>query len=613
MCGFIGEIAPDLLNSEEFSKLLQLSAHRGPDQQGVWSNEICRLGFNRLSIIDLSENAKQPLLSPSGKFSMVFNGEIYNYKELQAKYAIKDTDLRSGSDSEVLVHLLEILDIETFSKELNGMFAIAVFNIETKQLHLIRDFAGIKPLFYGCIQDKIIFASQFNQVFGHSSFSEKKIRVEIMKEYFGLGYMQAPNTIFENIFQVEPGQIITWSFQEKKIINKSYFFVWQTQELIDELDAKAIQEFQKVISKSVNKQLNADVPLATFLSGGIDSSLIATFSKKSRPDIKAFTFGIDDPQHNESDIAAKIAKQLDINHVIDEVSEGDILAFVEEHFKYFSEPIGDYSTIPTYLITKRAKKHATVMLSGDGGDELFWGYPRFKKSVEQAYWFYLPLSLRKIIIPLARRFNKKLSGALDILPTFDSWILHKKKEFQLLDELFPNVNFSNELLTTYNYKKPLNRKSVLRYLKQNEFYSNMQQILKKVDLMSMGNSIEVRVPFLDKEVIQFSNSLVPEYGIKHERPKYILRETLKQFVNKDIVDLPKKGFTVPYDKWLNKELREDFINLVVNTPLYGENHLNKEVLNKLRDDFCNAKKLKNPMAFWYLYVWQKWAINNELI
>jgi len=182
-----------------------------------------------------------------------------------------------------------------------------------------------------------------------------------------------------------------------------------------------------------------------------------------------------------------------------------------------------------------------------------------------------------------------------------------------LDELFPNINFSNELLSTYNYKKPLNRKSVLRYLKQNEFYSNMQQILKKVDLMSMGNSIEVRVPFLDKEVIQFSNSLVPEYGIKHKRPKYILRETLKQFVNKDIVDLPKKGFTVPYDKWLNKELREDFINLVVNTPLYGESHLNKEVLNKLRDDFCNAKKLKNPMAFWYLYVWQKWAINNELI
>src|SRR6476620_11333288 len=170
MCGFIGEIGSDLISPEEFLKLLQLSTHRGPDQHGVWNNEKCRLGFNRLSIIDLSENAKQPLLSPSGKFAMVFNGEIYNYKELQIKYAIPDNALRSGSDSEILVHLLEILDIVTFAKELNGMFAIAVFDTEEEKLYLIRDFAGIKPLYYGCSNDKLVFASQFNQVFKHSAF-----------------------------------------------------------------------------------------------------------------------------------------------------------------------------------------------------------------------------------------------------------------------------------------------------------------------------------------------------------------------------------------------------------------------------------------------------------
>jgi len=201
MCGFLGEIGDYLIDDSEFKQLLSLSYHRGPDQLGIWSDKKnCRMGFNRLSILDLSVNGKQPLLSPSGKFALLFNGEIYNYVEIQVKYNIAKKDLRSTSDSEVLAHLIEKVSIDVFAKELNGMFAIIIYNIEHKKLHFLRDFAGIKPLFYGLHPSGIVFASQFNQVYKHPLMEkELDINAQVLKEYFALGYMQAPNTIYKNI------------------------------------------------------------------------------------------------------------------------------------------------------------------------------------------------------------------------------------------------------------------------------------------------------------------------------------------------------------------------------------------------------------------------------
>lgn len=217
MCGFFGEFTNILSSKEDFKNLLDLSNHRGPDQQDVWKDDICQLGFNRLSILDLSENGKQPLASPSGKFILVFNGEVYNYKELQRKYAILDSELRSQSDTEILAHLIEKIQIHEFASELNGMFAISVYDIENKKIHLIRDFAGIKPCYYGLNEKGFVFASQFDQVFKHPFFKSKQLRPEIMKEFLGLGYMHAPNTVFENIFQVEAGFYVTYDFETKSI------------------------------------------------------------------------------------------------------------------------------------------------------------------------------------------------------------------------------------------------------------------------------------------------------------------------------------------------------------------------------------------------------------
>jgi len=611
MCGFLGEIATQLIEKKSFQTLLDLSINRGPDQQGFWKDDYCQLGFNRLSILDLSENGKQPLLSPNGKFAMVFNGEVYNYKEIQKKYDIADEDLRSGSDSEILSHLLEKTTIETFAKELNGMFAIAVYNIQTRELHLIRDFAGIKPLFYGVHNQGLVFASQFDQIFQHPAFSDKKLRPEIMKEYFGLGYMQAPNTVFENIFQVEPSQIITWDFDKCAVISKSKYYEWKVTNGIKETNDEAVEKFQTIFSKVIKSQLNADVPIASFLSGGIDSPIVSAIAKQHKQDIKAFTFGVNDEQYDESDVAQKIANQLNLNNHIEKSSKSEILSIIDSHFKGLKEPFGDYSSLPTYLITKKAKEHATVMLSGDGGDEMFWGYPRFIRSIDHLHWFRIPFSLRKIIAPVYRKTFGNTSSAIDIFKWFENWILYKQTVFLRLDKLFPNTSFSKELVEVYSFKKSLTKQNGLRYLKENEFFAHLQMVLRKVDLMSMENSLEVRVPFLDKDVIEFSNSIIPEYGIKHRTSKLILRKLLNKYVDKSITDLPKKGFSIPLGSWLKNELKEDVIDSILRKPFYGKEHIDSDFLSFVIDEFYKNKN-KNWQLVWFIYVWQKWAKSYNL-
>jgi len=276
---------------------------------------MCQIGFNRLAILDVSQNGNQPVLSPSGRFALVLNGEVYNYKELQKNHSISDSHLRSGTDTEVLAHILDQCSIFDFSAKLNGMFAIAVWDIVEKKLHLIRDFAGIKPLFFGLHTNGIVFASQFNQIFKHPDCNSLKLRPEIMKEFFGLGYMHAPNTVFENIFQVEAGQIVSWNLHTQTI-TKFFYYKWETSLENDETDIKTVQLFETNFQKVIASQIRADVPIGTFLSSGIDSTLVTAFAQREVPEIKAFTFGINDEKLDESEKAAQYAKNLELSKLL---------------------------------------------------------------------------------------------------------------------------------------------------------------------------------------------------------------------------------------------------------------------------------------------------------
>jgi asparagine synthase (glutamine-hydrolysing) len=484
------------------------------------------------------------------------------------------------------------------------MFSIAIWDIKEEKLILIRDFAGIKPLFYGIHGDGLVFASQFNQIFHHPVFSDKKLRPEIMKEFFGLGYMHAPNTVFENIFQLEPGQFIVWDFKLKKVIQNKKYFEWI-------INPNYL--FSECFERVVKNQLHADVPVASFLSSGYDSTLVTAYAKRNKKDIKAFTFGVDDPKLDETDHAKVYANILGVAHLVEHSSSDDLVDIVEEHFKNMPEPFGDYSSIPTYLITQKAKNYATVMLSGDGGDELFWGYPRFRKSLNQSKWFRYPLWLRKLVIPIFRKFNKNLSRALDIFPDFSDWILQKQVHFNKLEELMPRYVYSPELKKTYAFYELNTKPNVLNFLKKNEFYAHMQRTLKKVDLTSMANSLEVRVPFLDKKMIEFSNSIISEFTIKHDRPKLILKDALYEHIPIEKVEKQKRGFSVPINEWLSTELKENFLNSVLYTPFYGQEHIDNTVLHTLVKDFFSKKSRVDPWGLWHLYAWQKWAIHNGLV
>lgn len=614
MCGFLGEISSSLLDPTTFKKLLDLSKQRGPDQQGFWKDDTCQLGFNRLAILDVSDAGKQPILSPSGRYALVFNGEIYNYKELQAKYKINASNLRSTSDTEVLAHILDHDSINAIAKQLNGMFAISIWDSVLKQLTLIRDFSGIKPLYYGFKEEQIIFSSQFDQVFKHPLFGTKKLRPDAMKGFLGLGYMHAPDTVFEDIYQVEPGELIVWDYSLKQIVKKENYYSWQVNEDLLDTASSTKEAFKIKMQKVIKGQLQADVPLGTFLSSGFDSSLISAFAKQEQPLIKAFTFGVSGHSKFDERLDAEAyAAVLKLNHETATVKEADLLAIIDSHFKAMPEPFGDYSSIPTYVICQKARQFATVMLSGDGGDELFWGYPRFRTSLQQAHWFHYPLWSRKIILPVLRRLKRKLPWGVQMFSRFSDWILNKQVHFSGINNFMPKTNFTASVNSVYNYNGPLKKPQVLQYLKKNEFYAHMQRVLKKVDLTSMAHSLEVRVPFLDKEMIAFSNSIKPGFTIHHDQTKLLLKNSLYDFIPEEIVNKEKKGFSVPISSWLKKELKTDFVFTILERPFYGAEHVDLDYLKKLLEDFFNGEPTVDVWGLWHVYAWQKWAIHQGLI
>ncbi len=616
MCGFLGEIGHKLSEKEVFLTNLSRSRHRGPDQQDSWTDgDYCQLGFNRLSILDLSENGKQPLLSPSGRYAMVFNGEIYNYKALQQKYGIADRALRSSADSEILAHLLDQLSICQLAQELNGMFAIAVYDREIRKLSLLRDFAGIKPLFYGIASETVVFASQFDQVFHHPAFQGRlEVDAAGLYDYAALGYMAAPRTVFRNIYQCQPGELVEIDAQRQ--IKQHRFRYWQpeTQGIQREEAPAAYQELDALFSEVVRDQLVADVPVGVFLSGGIDSPLVAAYAQQHKADITAYTIGVKDKALDESGQASIYAQALGLQHKVVTFGEGELLQYNDQHFQSLTEPFGDYSSLPTYLITKIARADNTVMLSGDGGDELFWGYPRFLNVVHHFNWFRYPKTVRKVGAGLLRRTGRRVSYAVSHVENIEDWILGQQSHNNpdLLKKLLPDLTYSSDVLACYTPAEAIQSETtLLQWLRWNEFYAHMQRVLAKVDRTSMGNSLEVRVPFLDQRIIDFAWQLNPGLGIRHQNPKYLLKYTLQKKLGATPINQAKLGFSVPVRAWLRQELKQDVQQHLLDIPLFGEVYWNKMELEKSLKAFLEEDQ-GNEWGIWILYALQKWARRYDL-
>lgn len=607
MCGFFGEFSPggNFLAEPDFRVLLDLSRQRGPDAQEIYRDEVCAMGFNRLAVLNLSAESMQPMRSPSGRFVLTFNGEIYNFRELAKMHGFGEIPLCGVSDTAVLAHLVEKLDIDELAKCLDGMFAIAIIDRREKSLSLIRDFAGIKPLFYGVSSDKIVFASQFDQVFKHPATSGCTTNSNVVRDYLQLGYMPAPETLFKEVKQLEPGRLATFNVELVEQRRPYHQFPdIQSKRLVLESSHEALEMINESLAGACSQSLVSDVPLGAFVSGGIDSPLIAAIASLESSGIRAYTVGLDDPDLNEAEIAREYCGALELQQTVMHLTEGAIVRQKEEHFKAFSDPVGDYSSLPTFAITREAKRHATVMLSGDGGDELFWGYPRFYRFVEQRHLLSLPKPLRKILCRGLRATGRDIShGVTDGL---GRWVLDTQSQIlqsDLRGMLPGQLANSDALGALYQYEGSFSSEAVAHWLRYNEFYGHLQRVLAKVDRASMGNSLEVRVPFLCKEVIEAAWSI--RFDSANREPKQLLKRALQSRLGSVQVNQKKMGFSVPIVKWLKTTFKDE-VREFAHHPVFAEDLLDNRAVIGFTEAFYRDEH-DYGWAIWLFYSLQKWA------
>ena len=553
MCGITGYILNNIAEQELQNSVNELK-HRGPDNQSIWVSDSVGLGHTRLSILDLSDSANQPIVSHSGRFVMVFNGEIYNYRELANKYKIIT---KTTSDSEVVLELFEKLGAG-FVNELNGMFAIAIYDKKEKQLSIFRDRLGIKPLFYYQDDNNFVFASEIKALLEFSLVKNILTRNnKSISQFLNLGYIAEPNTFFENIYKFPSG-----SYAEYKDFRLEVKLFWKVEDKIDKdtFDdfGKAKGRLNELLLSSVEKRMISDVPLGTFLSGGIDSSLITALAQTVSPyPVSTFSIGFKESKFNESQYASKVAKYLKTDHHEFIVSENDILDLVDDYFNAYDEPYADSSGFPTMLVSKLAKQHVSVILSGDGGDELFHGYGMYN-------W------AKRLSNPLVKTFRKPIGYGLSKLSNkykrastlfqynsikrVKSHIFSQEQYFFSENELSKilidnKTDFLNEEIISKRLLSASEEQSVFdieHYLKDD--------LLVKVDRASMQSALEVRVPLLDHEVVEFALNVNRNLKIKDSEQKYLLKQVLYDYIPKEMFNRPKWGFSIPLEKWLKTDL-----------------------------------------------------------
>ena len=554
MCGITGYIS-EKISSSELLNSVNVLKHRGPNNQSVWEKKGLGLGHTRLSILDLSEQSNQPMHSHSGRFTMVFNGEIYNYKELAQKYQIQ---LKTSSDSELVIELFEKLG-EEFISELNGMFAIVIFDIQTQNLHIFRDRIGIKPLFYYFDGQGFAFASEIKALLEYQ-FIKKGLELnqQTINQFLNLGYIAEPHTFFENIYKFPSGHKAVFHNKELSI-NPFWELEKEIKEQTFDDEKQAKIELERLVKDSVEKRMLSDVPLGTFLSGGVDSSLITAMAQNlSANSVQTFSIGFKESQFNEAKYAQKVAKHLRTNHHEFIVSEKEVLGLVEDFFHAYDEPYTDSSGFPTMLVSQLAKQKVSVILSGDGGDELFHGYGMYN-------W------ANRLNQPLIKAFRKPISFALNQmsyrhkraselfkyqdLSTIKSHIFSQEqfffseKEIERLSKIEKGYRL-NEIIDSPRKLSPSEEQAIfdLKYYLKDD-------LLVKVDRASMRSALEVRVPLLDHRIIEFAINLNSNLKIKNGVQKYLLKELLYDYLPKEIFDRPKWGFSIPLNQWLKKDLR----------------------------------------------------------
>ena len=629
MCGIAGFSNLKYDKKRNIEKMKERIYHRGPDAGGSYFSEDGQvtLGHRRLSIVDLSENGSQPMISHSGRFVIAYNGEIYNYKKIAQKLLNeKKVDaFRGTSDTEVLLEAFEAYGIKEAISLCKGMFAIALYDKKEQILYLLRDRIGEKPLYYGQVGECFAFASDIGALAVLDGF-KNPINRAILDLYFVHGYIPAPYSIYENIYKLEAGNLLKiklpFNNLHENVEIEPYWSIKETakkgqENLFKGTATEAADELERLLKEAISEQMVADVPVGAFLSAGIDSStVVALMQSLNKGKVKSFTIGMDEKDYNEAVYAKEIAKHLGTEHTELYITEADAKSVIPGLARMFGEPFADSSQIPTYLVSKMTREHVTVSLSGDGGDELFCGYTSYV-SVERIwnkmrnipYFIRRPCSSLVLHSPLRNHPIYKVKGKLLASKgPADLYICSNETE-----PLARKISLTHE---DVSYKHSEYESVFLKETNHNIMLMDMlmyhpDDILVKVDRAAMAVSLETRVPMLDKDVVEFAWTLPIEYERGGGIGKKVLRDVLYRYVPKEMMERPKKGFAIPIDKWLKqKELKEWAEDLIDPKTLARQGILDPDVVWRIWKDFTENGEWR--IQIWYILMFQSWLAQEEM-
>jgi len=637
MCGIVGIISS---NEKELSKIATATrtlSKRGPDNRSTEKFKGLSLGHARLSIIDTSIAANQPFKDVTERYTLVFNGEIYNYQELKEELVADGIEFSTSSDTEVLLYLYIKYGSDCLEK-LNGFFSFSVFDATENSLFIARDRMGIKPLLYYFDGEQFIFASELKAILAFNI--KKEIDKVSLFNYLQFNYIPTHNSIIENVKKLKPGHFIfikNIDKIEKEIEEELYYEIPTNQEVTLQTNAmnydKSQEMLRNLLDDAVQKRLVSDVPVGTFLSGGVDSSIISLLAKKHKSDLQTFSIGFkDEPFFDETIYANAVAKKIDTQHHVFSLTNNDLYEDLDNILDYFDEPFADSSAIAVYLLSKRTKEHVTVALSGDGADEMFSGYnkhmaefksrhPGIKESmVKMGYplWSSLPKSRNSKFTNINRQLHKFSLGArLTNKARYWKWasILNEEKANYLLkEELIFNPQRLSD--TAFEYKK--RKEDLLKHIRRDGdindvLYTDMKMVLtndmlRKVDAMSMANSLEVRTPFLDHRLVNFAFSLPTAFKINQDMKKKILQDSFRKELPEEIYKRPKHGFEVPLLSWFRNELRSRIENDLLSDNFIEEQGIfNVTAIKELKKQLFSNNPEDVQATIWAFIVFNTWS------
>jgi len=618
MCGFVG-LYDSQERTENFTELIRSMtntiAHRGPDSNEVYVNGAIGLGHVRLSIIDLSNRGSQPMTTEDGRYVIVFNGEIYNYKEIRLELEKYKVSFNGSSDTEVLLKAWVYWGPDIL-KRLNGIFSFAIWDNLTKKLILARDRFGVKPLYYYNSDQGIVFGSEIKALLA-SKLIDKKINHQALHEFTFFGASLGQNTFFSGIKRLEPGQWLT--YEGDKLILSSYHNFHNTEAVQDSKEL-AVDKIKYLLQESVKKQLVADVPVGIFLSGGIDSSLITAYaSKHYSGKIDTFSAGFDFQDGvNELPVAKRISEEFNTNHHELSLKGDGLPSIIEDLVSHHDEPFSDAANIPLYILCKELKGNMKVVLQGDGGDEIFGGYRRY--SILKHLYFWKSLSSFSKILPFGKyeNFNriKRISEALSQeneanrmawLLTMDTKRFSFKdlltKDWQLILSKTDPFSRYRKIISDLDSFSPVQK---MLYCDTNILLPDI--FLEKVDKSTMANGIESRVPLLDNELTEYVMGLPAEYKVSMGSGKSLLKKALKGTVPDYVLNAPKTGFGVPYSYWLSSSLYDYARNIFEEAASHPDPFFEKKVLLSLLDEHKERPNEQRGFILWKalnLAIWQK--------